>query len=103
MNVWLTVQVFGFARFRPIVLAVPPLYVPENVRVEFVAVRSARFDPREIPEMVEFARPALLRVPVIVGVRVRAPAVGTMFCPTVNPLNESVDVEKVTAVCVVDA
>ena len=35
-------------------LAVEPLYVPEKVRVPFVAVRSPRFPPRAIPEMVEF-------------------------------------------------
>jgi len=43
---------------RPTVRAVPPLYVPENVRVESVAERSARLEPRAIPEMVEFWREA---------------------------------------------
>ena len=41
-NVCPPVHVFAEARFRPIVLAVAPLYVPEKVRVESVAVRLAR-------------------------------------------------------------
>ena len=56
--------------------------------VAFVAVRSARLEPRAIPEMVEFVSPVLSSVPVILGVKVKAPAVGTIFCPTVRPLND---------------
>lgn len=41
-------------KFSPMFLAVEPLYVPEKVRVESVAVRSPRFCPREIPLIVEF-------------------------------------------------
>ena len=82
-NVWSAVHVFAFPRLRPIVLAVPPLYVPENVRVESVAERLARLDPRDTPEIVELVRPVLSRVPVIVGVNVRAPAEGTTFTPRV--------------------
>ena len=52
------VHVFALPRLRPIVLAVPPLYAPENVSVPFVAVRSARLDPSEILEIVEFCRDA---------------------------------------------
>ena len=44
------------------VLAVPPLYVPENVSVESVAVRSAKLDPKAIPEMVELAKSVLATV-----------------------------------------
>ena len=40
------------ARLRPTVLAVPPLYEPEKVKVWSVAVRLARFCPKAIPEMV---------------------------------------------------
>jgi hypothetical protein len=50
--------VFALDRFNPIVLAVPPLYVPEKVRVLFVAVRSARLLPRVIPLMVLEVRPS---------------------------------------------
>lgn len=56
MNVCCAVQVFWLARLSPIVLAVPPLYVPENERVESVAERLARFCPSDIPEIVEFWR-----------------------------------------------
>ena len=66
---------FGLERFNPTVRAVPPLYAPENVSVESVAVRFARFDPSEIPLIVELVNPALLRVPVTVGVTVIAPPV----------------------------
>ncbi len=59
MKVWFVVQVLLLPKLRPIVLAVPPLYVPENVRVESVAVRSARLLPRAIPEIVEFWSEAL--------------------------------------------
>ena len=41
------------------VRAVDPLYVPEKVRVESVAERSARLEPRAIPETVELASIAL--------------------------------------------
>ena len=37
---------FGLARFSPTVLAVLPLYEPENVRVESVLERLARLEPR---------------------------------------------------------
>ena len=33
---------------------VEPLYVPEKVRVPLVAVKSPKFPPSAIPEMVEF-------------------------------------------------
>ena len=78
----------------PIVLAVAPVYVPEKVKVESVAERFARFPPSDIPEIVELVNPALLSVPVIVGVKVKAPADGTIVCPTVRPLNERVEVES---------
>ena len=45
----------------------------------------------------------LSRVPVMVGVKVRAPADGTIVCPTVKPLNDRVDVEKAMLAAVVDA
>ena len=48
------VQALALVRLSPIVRAVEPLYVPENVRVESVAERLARLEPRAIPEMVEF-------------------------------------------------
>ena len=54
------VQVFAFVRLRPMVRAVPPLYVPENVSVGSVAVRSARLEPSAMPEMVELARLVLV-------------------------------------------
>ncbi len=50
---------FALPRFSPTVLAVPPLYEPENVSVPSVAVRSARFPPSAIPEIVEFCRAEL--------------------------------------------
>ena len=53
-KVWSAVQAFALFRLSPIVRAVPPLYVPEKVRVPFVAVRSARLEPRAIPLIVEF-------------------------------------------------
>lgn len=70
------------------------MYVPENVSVESVADKLARLEPREIPEIVELVNPALLSVPEIVGVKVRAPFDGTIVCPTVRPLNERVEVES---------
>lgn len=92
---------FGFARFNPTVLAADPLYADENVRVESVAVKSARFPPRATPEIVELVRPAFPSVPETVGVRVNAPAVGTTVVPRVRPLNDAVVVENVIAVAVV--
>ena len=56
MNVCNAVHVLALPRFSPTVLAVLPLYDPENVSVPLVAVRSARLEPREIPEIVEFWR-----------------------------------------------
>ena len=47
------VQTLSLLKVSPIVLAVLPLYVPEKVRVELVAVRSARLEPRAMPEIVE--------------------------------------------------
>ncbi len=80
---------------RPIVLAVPPLYVPEKVRVESVAVRLAKFEPREIPEMVELARPALLKVPLRDGVKVWVSPAEVMVIAAVRPLKEEVEVARV--------
>ncbi len=54
MKVWSPVQALALVRLRVMFLAVPPLYVPEKVRLEFPAVRSPRLEPRAIPEMVEF-------------------------------------------------
>jgi len=54
VKVWRAVQLLALPRLSPMVLAVPPLYVPEKVRVLSVAERLAKFEPREIPEMVEF-------------------------------------------------
>lgn len=70
MNVCSAVNVFALARLRPIVLAVLPLYVPENVRVPSVAVRLPRLEPSAIPEIVELANIALVIAPVPI---VRAP------------------------------
>lgn len=47
--------------------------------------------------------PLTVSVPDTDGVNVRAPFVGTMFCPNVRPLNEVEVVEKVTDVAVVEA
>ena len=58
----------------------------------------ARVPPRETPEMVELVKPALSNVPDSVGVKVRAPAVGTIFIPIVSPFLTKVVVEKATAV-----
>jgi len=103
LNCCNAVQIFALAKFNPMVLAVPPLYEPENVSEELVAVRSARFPPRAIPEMVELVNPALFRVPDTVGVSVRAPADGTTVVPRVRPLNDAVEVENAIAVLVVVA
>ncbi len=54
VKVWSPVQALALVRLRPMVRAVPPLYEPENVREPLVAVRSAKLEPRAIPEMVEF-------------------------------------------------
>lgn len=51
---WRALQLFALERLRTIFLATPPLYEPENVSEELPAVKSARFEPREIPEIVEF-------------------------------------------------
>ena len=48
------VQELALARLSPTVCAVPPLYEPENESEPLVAVRLARFDPRPMPEIVEF-------------------------------------------------
>ena len=47
---------------REIVLAVPPLYEPENESEVLPAVRSAKLDPKAIPEIVELARSVLATV-----------------------------------------
>jgi hypothetical protein len=49
---WRPVQTFAFVRFKPMVRAVEPLYVPLKVRVASVAERLANEEPREMPEMV---------------------------------------------------
>jgi hypothetical protein len=54
------VQVLAWPRLRPMVRAVPPLYVPLNVRVPSVAERLARLEPRAMPLIVEFASMALV-------------------------------------------
>jgi hypothetical protein len=77
-KVWSAVQVLAFPRLRATVCAVPPLYEPENVRVPLAAVRLARLEPSATPLMVELVRPALLRVPVQVGVMVSAPFVAAI-------------------------
>jgi hypothetical protein len=82
-SVWRAVHVLAFPRLRPIVLAVAPVYVPEKVRVESVAERLARVPPRAIPDIVELERPALSKVPDMVGVNVSAPFVGTTLMPKV--------------------
>jgi hypothetical protein len=61
---WRPVQTFAFVRFKPMVRAVEPLYVPLKVRVASVAERLANEEPREMPEMVEFASSALSICPV---------------------------------------
>ena len=78
VNVCRAVQMLALVRFSPMVRAVDPLYVPENERVLSVAVRSARLEPSAIPEIVELVRPALFSVPDTVGVKVNAPALGTI-------------------------
>jgi hypothetical protein len=61
-----------------------------------------RLEPSEIPLMVLLVRPALLRVPVRVGVKVCVLLKPTMVSPAVNPLKEDVVVAKiwVPPVCV---
>ena len=89
--------------FKTIFLAVPPLYVPEKVRLESPAVKLAKFEPKEIPEIVELVSPVLSSVPVIVGLNINAPAVGIIVCPKVSPLNAVVDVENAMVFWVVVA
>ena len=103
LNCSRAVKLLALAKLRPTVRAVPPLYEPEKVRLPSVAVRVFKFEPRAMPEMVELVRPALFKVPERVGVTVRAPDDGTIFWPTVKPLKERVEVEKATAVAVVEA
>ena len=93
---------FGLERLSPTVLAVEPLYEPENVSVESAAVSAFRVPPNEIPEIVEFVRPVLSRVPENVGVRVSAPFDTVNVLASVRPLNDCVLVENVIAVAVVD-
>ena len=69
-NVCSAVHELGFVRLSPTVLAVPPLYAPENVSVLSVAVRLAKLEPNATPLIVEFVRPALSRVPDRDGVNV---------------------------------
>ena len=64
VNVWRPVHVFALVKLRPTVRAVEPLYVPENVSVLSVAVRLARLEPSEIPEIVELANILLDIAPV---------------------------------------
>jgi hypothetical protein len=77
--------------------------VPEKERVASVAVRLPREPPRAMPEMVEKVKPALSKVPVKVGVKVRAPEEGMMVKPIVSPLRVRVEVLKVIVVAVVEA
>jgi len=81
------VQLFALARLMPTVRAVEPLYEPEKVRVESVAVRSARFWPSAMPEMVECVRPALSKVPVMEsGAKLKVPLELVMLFWSVRPL-----------------
>lgn len=57
VNCWSAVHVFAFPRLSPIVRAVLPLYVPEKVRVESVAVRFAR-DTSEAETVAQVAAPS---------------------------------------------
>jgi len=86
MKVWSPVQLLGLERLSPTVLAVPPLYASENVRVLSVAVRPARSAPRAMPLMVEFWSSALLME-----------ALGRMTLPpvTVRPLEEARPAEDI--------
>ncbi len=101
MNDWSAVKVLALFKFSATVCAAVPVYEPEKVSDPLVAERAASVPPNATPEIVECDSPVLSNVPVTVGVIVSAPAVGTMFCPIVSPLNVRVEVEKATAVCVV--
>ena len=70
-------------RFAPVPPYCEPIVVPFQTPVPIV--------PREVIE------------PVIVGVYVSAPALGTIVIPKVRPLEAAVDVENAMAVWVVDA
>ncbi len=95
MNVCSAVHVFGLDRFSPTVLAVPPSYDPENVRVPLVAVREPSVPPRETPLIVEFVRPVLSNVPVIDGVNVCVSPDDVITSFVVSPLNATDDVANV--------
>lgn len=90
-NCWRAVKLFALARLRPTVCAAAPVYEPENVSDPFVAVRAPSVPPRATPEIVEFVRPALLRVPVRDGVNVWVLPEPTIVTPVVRPLNEPVE------------
>lgn len=67
-----------------------PDQVFESARrvVEETVIDEPRATEEPLIVMEELVRPELLRVPVIEGVKVRAPAVGTMFWAIVRPLND---------------
>ena len=56
LKVCRALHILVLPRLRPTVLAVPPLYDPEKVKVLSVAVRAAKLLPRDMPLMVELAR-----------------------------------------------
>lgn len=71
--------------------------VSESNVVDETVTEPPRETPVPLIVMEELVSPVLSRVPEIVGVRVRAPAVGTTRIPRVCPLVVWVVVEKVTA------
>jgi hypothetical protein len=102
LNCCRAVQVLAFPKLIPQSEMAPLPSYDEPLSVESL-VNAASVLPSEIPEMVELVRPALSRVPEIVGVKVRAPAEGMMVIPSVCPLTVAVEVEKVIAAAVVEA
>jgi hypothetical protein len=110
-NVCSAVHELALPRFREIVPDAPPTTlpnVPEYDRDAPIVGVDVATDCRapvpapyiRLPEVNDCAPvppPLTVSAPDTVGVNVNAPAVGTMFCPNVRPLNVVVVVENVIA------
>jgi hypothetical protein len=111
------VHELAFAVFRDRVPDTPPTTLPNVPEYESEAptvgvdvptdcsapVPAPYIRLLEVNEFAPVPPPLTVSVPDTDGVNVRAPAVGTIVCPNVRPLNAVVVVENVIAVAVVVA
>jgi hypothetical protein len=111
-NVCSAVQLLALPRFRDRVPEAPPTTLPNvpeydsDAPITGVDVATDCSAPVPAPyiscppvnDCAPVPPPLTVSVPDTVGVNVRAPAVGTMFCPNVRPLNVVVVVENAIAV-----